>query len=152
MNIIDHVGDLAIPSSTRSLDDITLIVMHDGETTSAQQTVDVLKQRGLGYHFIIEHNGDIWEMAPVNHLMWHALHWNGPSIGICYVGGLKKGDINQAQINASIELIEELKLKCPKLAKLVGHRHVTTEGKVDPVGVDCQSLAILCGLLGPKTP
>lgn len=155
MMINDCVGDVA-SHGDRDPSSVTDIILHDSVTNntltnSPQTVIDILNSRGLGYHYLIDLNGDAYKLAEPNSLMWHAKGHNANSIGICYIGGLKPNDITQTQIDASIELVSGLKSQFP-LKTLAGHRHRSTEGKIDPTGVNCQEVAITCGLQGPSTP
>ena len=150
MNIIDKIGELRIPG-VRAITAVTEIILHDTVTSTVQAAIDTLKQRGLGYHYLIDKNGDIVQLAKPEDLMWHALKYNMHTIGISFIGGVHQGDITPTQINAAIELITELKKTFP-LKTLAGHRHRTSEGKVDPTGVNCISVANAVNLVGPTTP
>jgi hypothetical protein len=62
---------------------VTEVVVHETVTRSWSSTVDVLKQRGLGVHFIADHDGTIYQHSdPVSDEMWHASQHNQISVGI----------------------------------------------------------------------
>ncbi len=62
---------------------VTEIVVHETVTRSWADTVAVLKQRGLGVHFIADHDGVIYQHADLlTDEMWHASQHNPLSVGI----------------------------------------------------------------------
>jgi len=81
---------------------------------------------GIGYHFVIGLNGEIWAGRDISVAGAHTVNHNADSIGIAYVGGT---DINNkpldtrtdAQKKALFDLICELKNQFPN-ATVHGHR------------------------------
>jgi hypothetical protein len=70
---------------------ITEVVVHETVTRSWQSTVEVLQPasptnpggRGLGVHFIADHDGTIYQHGDLaTDMLWHASQHNGPSVGI----------------------------------------------------------------------
>lgn len=82
--------------------------------------------QGIGYHYLIGLNGEVWKGRPVGTIGAHTLGQNARSIGICYVGGL---DVNgkpldtrtPVQKNALVKLLKSLKAQFPE-ATIHGHR------------------------------
>lgn len=109
------------------------IVLHHtagGTVAGAEAT---LKQRHLGYHYIITRNGVIYEYVPANKRTPHAYGNNAGTIGIAYVGGGRFGVVTPAQREATLVLIKQLKEKYPRLKEITGHKHVDPRGwKSDP--------------------
>lgn len=68
------------------------IVLHNTAGGSVKSSVDYLKSRGYGYHFIIDRDGAIYQTVPMNQKVFHAgsSNWrgrdslNGFSIGVCF--------------------------------------------------------------------
>lgn len=59
------------------------VIVHETVTRSWSSTVDVLKQRGLGVHFIADVDGTIYQHADLmTEEMWHASQHNPMSVGI----------------------------------------------------------------------
>ena len=114
---------------------INLIVLHCSSTRSNQRfTVEMLKAchnarfngKGIGYHYFIEKDGQVFQTRDENEIGMHARHYNAHSIGICYEGGLdEKGrpadTRTEAQKAAILFLLKDLKKDYPN-AKVVGHR------------------------------
>ena len=103
---------------------INLIVIHCSATRSNQRfTVEMLKAchnarfhgKGIGYHYYIEKDGQVFQTRDENEIGMHARHYNAHSIGICYEGGLdEKGQTadtrTPAQRAALIALLRSLKI------------------------------------------
>jgi len=103
---------------------INLIVLHCSATRSNQRfTVEMLKAchnarfngKGIGYHYFIEKDGQVFQTRDENEISMHARHYNAHSIGICYEGGLdEKGrpadTRTPAQRAALIALLRSLKI------------------------------------------
>ena len=113
---------------------INLIVIHCSATRSNQQyTVDRLRDdhndrfhgKGIGYHYYITRDGQLYQTRPEQEVGMHALHYNAHSIGICYEGGLdEKGheaDTRTPEQRAAlIALLRSLKVDYPT-AEIKGH-------------------------------
>jgi N-acetyl-anhydromuramyl-L-alanine amidase AmpD len=81
---------------------------------------------GIGYHYLIGLNGEIWAGRAIDKVGAHTVGENANSVGICYVGGLTrdcktaKDTRTQAQREALLRLIAELKKQFPD-ATVHGH-------------------------------
>lgn len=114
---------------------INLIVIHCSATRSNQRfTVDMLRachnarfhDKGIGYHYYIEKDGQLYQTRSEDEIGMHARHYNAHSIGICYEGGLdEKGEScdtrTPAQKQTLITLLRSLKYDYPD-AQILGHR------------------------------
>lgn len=70
-------------NATRDEKRVESVVLHETVTRSSKATVDVLKQRGLGVHFIVDPDGTVFQHADLLlDKMWHATTFNGSSVGI----------------------------------------------------------------------
>ena len=82
---------------------------------------------GIGYHYLIGLNGEVWEGRPIEKAGAHTEGYNSSSIGIAYVGGMDKEMKNpkdtrtQAQKDSLAKLLKELVIKFPN-AEIYGHR------------------------------
>jgi len=92
--------------------------------------------KGIGYHFVINLDGEIETGRPLDADEWieanevgaHAYGYNSRSIGICYIGGcdanMKPKDTRTPQQKESlIQLIKSLR-QTHKSAKIIGHNEV----------------------------
>ncbi|MDD4395888.1 MAG: N-acetylmuramoyl-L-alanine amidase [Bacteroidales bacterium] len=80
---------------------------------------------GIGYHYLIGLNGEIWQGRTEDEPGAHCVGHNQNSIGVCYVGGLDEKMLTKdtrtpAQTAALIKLIRDLKIKYPQ-ATIHGH-------------------------------
>ena len=113
---------------------ISLIIIHCSASRSNQRfTVDMLKDchnarfhgKGIGYHYYIERDGQLYQTRDENEVGIHARHYNAHSIGICYEGGLdengKDTDTRTPEQKAAlIALLRSLKTDYPD-AEIMGH-------------------------------
>ena len=113
---------------------ISLIVIHCSATRSNQRfTVDMLRAchnarfhgKGIGYHYYIERDGQVYQTRSEDEVGIHARHYNAHSIGICYEGGLdaagRPADTRTLEQRKALrELVEQLHASFPK-ALIVGH-------------------------------
>ena len=118
--------------------DINLIVIHctateSGVDYSAAQVRAWHKHRGfrdIGYHFLIHLNGDIERGRPWDLPGAHAKGYNNTSVGICYVGGLIRGEPfdtrTVAQIHSLRAAVSMLKAQYPMI-EVTGHRDLSVD-------------------------
>ena len=64
---------------------------------------------GIGYHFYIRKDGNIYRGRPIDTMGAHCLGSNSNSIGICFEGNYESGVMPDAQIKAGQELVSYLK-------------------------------------------
>lgn len=80
---------------------------------------------GIGYHYVIGLNGEVWKGRDINLIGAHTQGQNANSIGICYIGGVDKNmkakdTRTPAQKGALLNLVKDLKVQYPK-ASIHGH-------------------------------
>jgi hypothetical protein len=68
-----------------------------------------LKQKGLGYHYMIDKDGTVHKYNSINDIVGHASRANNGYIGVSYISGGALGPTNEVQIQASIALLQRLK-------------------------------------------
>lgn len=76
---------------------------------------------GIGYHYFISRNGQIFRGRPEDTVGAHATGHNSKSIGVCFEGDYTSQTMPTAQLEAGKELVAYLKDKY-KITKVVGHR------------------------------
>ena len=106
------------------------IVLHHAEAVhcTAQQIDDWHKSNGwsgIGYHFFVRKNGEIYRGRPLWSVGSHVLHMNNCSIGICAEGDYHDKDkvMPDAQKRSIKELVTYLK-GIYHDAKIVGHKEI----------------------------
>ena len=73
-------------------------------------------------HFMIERDGTINQLMPLDYMGRHVIGLNYNSIGIENVGGQNsKDNLTDAQLKSNIELIKELKKKFKTIEYVIGH-------------------------------
>ena len=126
--------------------EIKYIVLHCSATqpTSSVESImrywrDTLHWSNPGYHFIIEANGNIRSLQPVEKPSNGVAGFNANSIHVCYVGGIDpKGKPldtrTPEQLSSMKEIIIKLHRQYPSAA-IKGHRDFSPDtnhnGKVD---------------------
>jgi N-acetyl-anhydromuramyl-L-alanine amidase AmpD len=138
----------------------TTVVLHATAGGTLAGAVETLRERGLGYHYLIEPDGQVWKGAPIARQIGHAGESVGPegpsvnrySIGVSWVN-LNDGtqEISEAQLAAAEELLVLLRKGLPSLKWLTTHYAITVRPdggyrKSDPRGVDVPKLARASGL------
>ena len=64
---------------------------------------------GIGYHFYVRKNGEIYRGRPIETVGAHCTGFNEKSIGICFEGDFQNETMSATQLNAGRELINYLK-------------------------------------------
>lgn len=73
-------------------------------------------------HFMVERDGTIHQLMPLDFMARHVIGLNYSSIGIENVGGENSADnLTPEQLKANIELVGYLKEKFPKIEYVIGH-------------------------------
>jgi N-acetyl-anhydromuramyl-L-alanine amidase AmpD len=108
-----------------------IVLHHAAATTATVVQIDQWHKgngwSGIGYHFYVRKNGDIYRGRPIWAVGAHAQGSNSNSIGICAEGNFDTETMPQAQEKAIKELLEYLKTLYPK-AEVKGHREVCATG------------------------
>lgn len=91
-----------------------ITVHHDGMTpfaatdeSSSKARIELIRNghRGngwgdIGYHFVIDRNGRVWEGRAINWQGAHVKNWNEGNLGICCLGNFDEQAPSQAQLSA----------------------------------------------------
>lgn len=91
----------------------------------------------VGYHYVIRRDGTVEKGRPDHIPGAHARGYNRYSLGICLVGGVKKGttkaeaNFTPAQYLSLQTLLEELSTEYPD-AEILGHRDLPGVNKACP--------------------
>jgi hypothetical protein len=133
-------------TKVRSLDAINTVILHWTAGSSVGSDFKTLQNKGYGYHFLIDKEGNIFQGGPLNGTLSHAGDSYGPngsytnatSIGISFsTRGDEKKEVgstkfNKAQIEAAINIIADIKNTLPNLKYISGHQWVSPGRKIDP--------------------
>jgi N-acetylmuramoyl-L-alanine amidase len=83
---------------------------------------------GLGYHFVIHKDGDIWKGRPEHYHAAHAKGYNSQSIGICLSGNFDATMPTEAQEESLRALLKKLSAKYDiEPSKIRPHRSVANK-------------------------
>lgn len=102
------------------------IILHHSEVTSPHTAADIHQWHqnkgwaGIGYHYFIAKDGDVYEGRPRDTVGAHTKGHNRDSVGICFEGDFNKEELCEAQERAAVKLITILSIAYPD-ADL--HRH-----------------------------
>ena len=131
--------------NARALSNIDLVVIHCTElpdlATARQYGERVLYDTGTGNsgHFYIDRDGEIYRYVSDDRIANHTRGYNPRSIGIEIVNTGRYPDwfnsnnqsmneaYSQAQIDAVIALLNQLKKQLPQLTLIAGHEDLDTE-------------------------
>ena len=119
---------------------INKIIIHCSATPEGRDVkIDTIRQwhldkgwNDIGYHYVIELDGQIQAGRPVELLGAHCLGQNKFSIGICYIGGMNKAMTKpkdtrtEEQKGSLISLIADLRKKYPALT-IHGHNEYSAK-------------------------
>ena len=128
MNIIETDWEWNGALSRRSSTEYIALHHAEAVTCTAKQIHEWHKSNGwsgIGYHFFVRKNGEIYRGRPLWALGAHVQGMNNCSIGICAEGDYHNRDrvMPETQKQAIKELITYLKGIYPE-AKIVGHREI----------------------------
>jgi N-acetyl-anhydromuramyl-L-alanine amidase AmpD len=127
------------------------IVLHSTDGASASSSISWLRQIGYSYHYVIERSGEVTKCVPTSKVAFHAGKSVGPSarsgagaaiinpnvnefsIGISFANRESKSEpITDKQVEAAIELIDELCKADERLVFLTTHYAISPGRKTDP--------------------
>ena len=115
-------------------ENIEFIVIHCSDTNENNKVDDIHKLHlsfgwdGIGYHKVIEKDGNIENGRPEFWKGAHVYNFNDKSLGICLIG---KNNFNKRQFKSLKKILISWKLKYPK-AKIVGHNYFKNTNKTCP--------------------
>jgi N-acetyl-anhydromuramyl-L-alanine amidase AmpD len=132
IRIIDKYNILMRSSSkkyaTRTLNRINQIVVHHSASIGqraedyARYHVQSKGWAGIGYHLVIEVNGDIIGCNPLTNISYGVAGHNTRSINICLSGDFTKQDPSPQQLRSLELLIKHLRSEFPQTLAVAGHK------------------------------
>lgn len=111
------------------LNEVNYLVVHHTATTydmpleelhNMHQNDPLFKYAGIGYHYYIRKNGEIFKGRDEKFAGAHVIGKNFESLGICLSGNFEIEEPTAKQINSLSEILRFLKSKY-KNAEIVGH-------------------------------
>lgn len=121
---------------------IDTIVIHAAAQTEASDLIDLLEERELSCHYVVDREGEVFKLVDEKHRAWHAGAgvWRGESdinsnsIGIELCNGLfGEEPYTQKQMEALKELCLDLMERYDiKPINVIGHSDMAPTRKIDP--------------------
>lgn len=114
--------------TTRHLNQIDKIIIHHSGTTSgspesyARHHVETRGWPGIGYHYVIQKDGTIYQTNRWETVSYHTSGQNTGSIGVCLTGNYNTQQPPQAQMNAAAKLVRYLRNNIQQGLMLNQHR------------------------------
>lgn len=114
--------------ATRALSRINQIIVHHsasiGQRAEDYARYHVLSRgwAGIGYHFVIEVNGDIIGCNPLTNISYGVSGHNTRSIHICLSGDFTKQEPSPQQLKSLDLLIKHLRSDLPQALPVGGHK------------------------------
>lgn len=131
IDIRNVVGSLPKHSSkryaTRVVTAIRMVVIHHSGGASgspeqfARQHVDDNDWPGIGYHFVVDKDGTIYQTNDLTTKSYHARDANGYALGVCCIGNFNFEYPTEAQLSSLTVLIPYLNTLLVKKLEIVGH-------------------------------
>ncbi len=113
-NIVEELPKGNSNYSKRSISSIDKIVIHHSATNSgtpkayANYHVNTRGWPGIGYHFVIQKDGSVFQTNYLDTVSYHTSGQNTRSIGICLTGNYDSQQPPALQLDALINLIRYL--------------------------------------------
>jgi len=100
----------------------SLSCFHSETLPSARADIDRGGAVNVSAHFMVDRDGTIHQLMPLDSMARHVIGLNYNSIGIENVGGQNsKDNLTPEQLSANIELVKEIKSRFPSVEYVVGH-------------------------------
>lgn len=104
----------------RSVEDVTHIDIHHSASSKndykGEETINIFAKfhinnngwPGIGYHYIVAPNGDIFKTGYINEKRWSVAGNNSYTISVMLIGNFEKEELESKQYNAALNLIEDI--------------------------------------------
>ncbi len=113
---------VGVPDKRR---ETTAVILHhaaaDGGVEAVHRTHIARGWYGIGYHYYIYKDGSIWRGRDEDSVGAHTVGLNATAIGVCFEGNFEREEMPAAQLEAGLELLEDILSRYPD-AELSGHR------------------------------
>ncbi len=135
----------ALPSNgqypRRDLSQVNYLVLHHSASTG-QGPLDYARYHvnnhgwpGIGYHFVIQPGGTVYQTQPLEVASYHTKGHNTEAVGICLSGNFVDSYPTAAQEQSLRQLIARLRRKLPNRVDVRGHGEfvqTSCPGNLDP--------------------
>jgi N-acetyl-anhydromuramyl-L-alanine amidase AmpD len=109
-----------------------MLVLHHADASNCS-VIDIHKWHlengwaGIGYHFFVKKNGEIYRGRPIDTIGAHVSGYNGNTIGICAEGAYNKETMPDAQTYSIIELVKYIQNIYNNKLKIVQHKDLNND-------------------------
>lgn len=135
--------EMMLPNyNVRRKNKIDVVVIHAARQKNAKDLIDLLIERELSAHYVVDEKGEVYNLVPEKYRAWHAGagSWNGEteinsnSIGIELCNGLfGEEPYSKPQLKALKELCLDLKERYGiEPYNFIGHSDMAPTRKIDP--------------------
>jgi N-acetyl-anhydromuramyl-L-alanine amidase AmpD len=117
----------------RSIHQIDLVVVHHSATSSgdpwsyAKYHVEKNDWPGIGYHYVIQPDGTIYQTNDLDTVSYHTSGENANSIGICLTGNFDVQKPSFKQLESLIWLIRDLNQYLGRRLQIQGHNQYSAK-------------------------
>lgn len=144
-NIIKDLPGNPYAWAKRDIKNVTDITLHHAASSNNATAFDFAKHHiqnkgwvGIGYHFVIDRSGNIFQTNFVDRTSFHNGYNNSKAIGICMVGNMDLEPVSNLQLSSVLWLVNKLKRENKNIKNLVGHGEyikgrTACPGKMTPI-------------------
>ena len=125
--------------AVRELSKITDITIHHAASSNNATALDFARYHvnekgwpGIGYHFVIDRSGNIFQTNDLKSVSYHNGYNNTNALGVSMVGNMELEEMTAAQSKALLWLIRKLKRQVKSIKYLVGHKEYVPGHTVCP--------------------
>jgi len=116
----------------------SIALHHSGAATGSPQSFATYHVSqgwpGIGYHYVIDKEGNIYQTNRLDTISYNVGPLNGEVVGICVIGNYDKETLNEAQKTSIIDTVNLIRL-------IVGHKPV--KGHKEYKSTDCPGKNII---------
>lgn len=145
---------------TRALSQISELVIHHTATPTTTTIEQMANYHvwtngwpGIGYHYVIDEAGKIFQTNWLSTISYHSYAANNDSVGIALIGWFDDYEPTQAQIDAAARLVDMLKAREDlTISSIIGHRQSPTSSTRCPGNTWESWIGQITGEQAPEPP
>jgi len=111
----------------RKLEQIEQVVLHHSATSSgspeafARYHTQERGWPGIGYHFVVQPSGKIYQTNKLDTIAYHAAGQNTRSVGVCLTGNFDQQTVGDVQLASCVALLRYLNRLLDRDLLIAGH-------------------------------
>ncbi|MBL9101942.1 MAG: N-acetylmuramoyl-L-alanine amidase [Myxococcales bacterium] len=119
--VLHHTGGTSLDATWRYFDRPTV--------EKSRKVIAGAGDLNVSAHFLVGQDGAVVRLMPETQMARHCVGLNHLAIGVENVGDPKRAPLTQAQVDADIALVRDLKRRFPGITHLIGHHeYLALEG------------------------